>query len=121
MRLVVVLHRRIVSAVADNVTTVIFVTPMAVRMAGPLGLRPAVLLLPMVMAANIGGAATLIGDPPNIMIGSGAGLSFLQFVVALAPPCAIMLLVLEWFAERTFGGELRRTRRRGGSPPLCSR
>src|SRR5688500_16933345 len=95
-----------ISAVADNVTTVIFVTPMAMRMAGPLGLRPAVLLLPMVMAANIGGAATLIGDPPNIMIGSGAGLSFLQFLVALAPPCAIMLLVLEWFAERAFAADL---------------
>lgn len=95
-----------ISAVADNVTTVIFVTPMAVRMAGPLGVRPAVLLLPMVMAANIGGAATLIGDPPNIMIGSGAGLSFLQFVVALAPPCAIMLLMLEWFTERTFARDL---------------
>ena len=52
----------IVSSVADNVTTVIFVTPMAVRMSGPLGVRPAVFLLPMVMAANIGGAATLIGN-----------------------------------------------------------
>ena len=95
-----------VSAVADNVTTVIFVTPMAARMAAPLGVRPVVFLLPMVMAANIGGTATLIGDPPNIMIGSGAGLSFLDFVVALALPCAVMMIVMEWWAERTFGDEL---------------
>ena len=101
-----------ISAVADNVTTVIFVTPMAARMAAPLGVRPIVFLLPMVMAANIGGTATLIGDPPNIMIGSGAGLSFLDFVVALALPCAVMMIVMEWWAERTFGGELSGATRR---------
>jgi Na+/H+ antiporter NhaD/arsenite permease-like protein len=95
-----------VSSVADNVTTVIFVTPMSVRMAGSLGIRPVVFLLPMVMAANIGGTATLIGDPPNIMIGSGAGLSFVDFLVALTIPCAIMMLAMEWYAERVFGGEL---------------
>ncbi|HEX5580217.1 MAG TPA: SLC13 family permease [Gemmatimonadaceae bacterium] len=96
----------LVSSVADNVTTVIFVTPMALRAARPLGVRPVVFLLPMVMAANIGGTATLIGDPPNIMIGSGAGLTFVDFVVALALPCVLMLVLLERYAEHVFGTEL---------------
>jgi len=55
----------VLSAFADNVTTVIFVTPMAGQMALRTGVRPVVYLLPMVMAANIGGTATLIGDPPT--------------------------------------------------------
>src|SRR5512141_986275 len=70
----------VLSAFADNVTTVIFVTPMATGMARQLRVRPVVILLPMVMASNIGGTATLIGDPPNIMIGSGAHLTFMQFI-----------------------------------------
>jgi Na+/H+ antiporter NhaD/arsenite permease-like protein len=98
------------SAFADNVTTVVFLTPMAVQMAKGLGIRPMALLMPMVMAANIGGAATLIGDPPNIMIGSGAELTFLQFLANLAIPCGIMLIGLEWIAERYFREDLRTSR-----------
>ncbi len=90
------------SALADNVTTVIFVTPMAMQMAGQLAVAPTVFLLPMVMAANIGGTATLIGDPPNIMIGSGANLSFTAFLINLTLPVMIMMLVLEWYSERHF-------------------
>lgn len=95
-----------VSAVADNVTTVIFITPMILRMSRALGVRPAVFILPMVMAANIGGTATLIGDPPNIMIGSGAGLTFVDFLLALTVPCAVMMMAMEWYAERVFRDEL---------------
>jgi Na+/H+ antiporter NhaD/arsenite permease-like protein len=61
----------------------------------------------MVMAANIGGTATLIGDPPNIMIGSGAGLSFVQFLADLTVPCAIMMLGLEWLTIRAFPADMR--------------
>ena len=96
------------SAFADNVTTVVFVTPMAVHMAQRLSLRPAAFLLPMVMAANIGGTATLIGDPPNIMIGSGAGLDFVDFIANLAAPCLVMLVALEYFAEWYFRDDLQR-------------
>ncbi len=93
----------LLSSVADNVTTVIFTTPMALELAARLRIRPMALLLPMVMASNIGGTATLIGDPPNILIGSGAGLSFLDFVVNLTAPVLLMLAVLEWFSGRVYG------------------
>ena len=63
------------SAMLDNVTTVIFVTPMAAGMSAKLALSPVAIILPMVIASNIGGTATLIGDPPNIMIGSAVPLS----------------------------------------------
>lgn len=94
----------IVSALADNVTTVIFMTPMVREMAARTGVRAAAFLLPMVMASNIGGTATLIGDPPNIIIGSAAGLSFLQFVDALVIPVLWMMVALgavsRWFYRR---------------------
>ena len=92
----------LLSSVADNVTTVIFATPMALEVAALMRIRPAALLMPMVMASNIGGTATLIGDPPNILIGSFAGLSFLDFVVNLTAPVLIMLVVLEWYSARYY-------------------
>lgn len=96
----------VLSAFLDNVTTVIFVTPMVIGLATRMGLRPAPLLLPMIMASNIGGTATLIGDPPNIMIGSGANLSFIEFVRTLTLPCAVMMFWLLAFSRRRFGREL---------------
>ncbi len=97
----------LLSAFLDNVTTVIFVTPMVLGMARRLRLDPAVYLLPMIMASNIGGTATLIGDPPNIMIGSGANLSFLDFLEDLTLPCALMILWLEWYTKRYYADALR--------------
>lgn len=95
-----------VSAVADNVTTVIFVTPMAAVMARQAKIRLEVILLPMVIASNIGGTATLIGDPPNILIGSAAGLSFVAFLSNLTIPIILMMFVLEWYTRRFFRDDL---------------
>lgn len=95
------------SAFLDNVTTVIFVTPMVIGIARRLQLAPVVFLLPMIMASNIGGTTTLIGDPPNIMIGSGANLSFLDFVRDLTLPCVLMIFWLEFYSRRYYGEELR--------------
>ncbi len=92
----------VLSAFADNVTTVIFIAPMALQMARSIGVAPVVYLLPVVMASNIGGTATLIGDPPNIMIGSGANLTFVQFLIALAPPVTLMALMLPALSARYF-------------------
>jgi Na+/H+ antiporter NhaD/arsenite permease-like protein len=58
----------------------------------------------MVMASNIGGTATLIGDPPNIMIGSGANLAFIDFIAHLTIPCALMMLWLEFYTRRYYRG-----------------
>lgn len=110
----------IASALLDNVTTVIFVTPIALGMAAQLGVAPMAILLPMIMAANIGGTATLIGDPPNIMIGSGAGLSFGDFLVHLAAPVLLMMVALQWFAVRRFGAELAITSPRSIGDPAAA-
>lgn len=71
----------VLSAFLDNVTTVLLVGPMTISIAGILGLNPVPFLLTQILASNIGGTATLIGDPPNIMIGSQAGLSFVDFIM----------------------------------------
>lgn len=98
----------VASAFLDNVTTVVFVTPMVIAMAHRLQVRSSAFLLPMIMAANIGGTATLIGDPPNIMIGSGAGLSFVDFVEDLTLPCVLMMIWLEFYSRRYYAQDLFR-------------
>ena len=81
------------SAFLDNVTTMLLLTPVLVEICLILKLHPFTLLLPCVLASNFGGTATLIGDPPNIMIGSYAGLTFNDFVIALTPVVAIVMAV----------------------------
>jgi Na+/H+ antiporter NhaD/arsenite permease-like protein len=94
----------VLSSVLNNVTTVIFAYPMAAAMARRLRIDPSAFLLPMVMASNIGGTATLIGDPPNILIGTDprSGLSFLAFIEHLTVPCALMMVVLVWYSRRYY-------------------
>ncbi|OPX91544.1 MAG: Arsenical pump membrane protein [Pelotomaculum sp. PtaB.Bin013] len=75
----------VVSAFLDNVTTVLLIVPVTFAIAGRLKLNPIPFLIAEVIASNIGGTATLIGDPPNIMIGSATGLGFIDFVIALTP------------------------------------
>ena len=81
----------ILSAFLDNVTTVILMVPVTFVIAEALDSDPIPFLLTQVMASNIGGASTLIGDPPNILIGSAAGLTFAEFVINLTPVVLITL------------------------------
>jgi Na+/H+ antiporter NhaD/arsenite permease-like protein len=79
------------SAMLDNVTVIVLIAPVAIYVAGTLGVSPVPFLISSVMASNIGGAATLVGDPPNILIGSAANIDFLEFLVNMGPPVLISL------------------------------
>lgn len=81
------------SATLDNVTTVLLIGPMTLVITQILELNPIPFLITEILASNIGGTATLIGDPPNIMIGSAAGLSFTDFLTHTGPAAIIILLV----------------------------
>ncbi|MCF7821572.1 MAG: ArsB/NhaD family transporter [Mariprofundaceae bacterium] len=88
------------SAFLDNVTTVLLIAPVTLLITDALGIKPYPFLFAQILASNIGGTATLIGDPPNIMIGSAAGLSFYDFLVNLAPITPLIMLatiIMIWF------------------------
>ena len=84
----------VVSAFLDNVTTVILIMPITFAIARKLEIDPIPYLLTEVFASNIGGTATLIGDPPNIIIGSAAGFSFMDFVNNLTLVVAVILIAV---------------------------
>jgi len=83
----------ILSALLDNVTTILILTPVIILVSVELGVRPIPYIISAALASNIGGMATLIGDPPNIMIGSAAGLGFTDFLVNMGPLVLILLVV----------------------------
>lgn len=88
------LFTAVTSAFLDNVTTVILIMPITFVIAKKLDIDPVPYLLTEIFASNIGGTATLIGDPPNIIIGSAGGLSFMDFVKELSPVILVILLVV---------------------------
>lgn len=81
----------LMSMVLDNVTTIIIIVPVTVSLADILGISPFPFLISEVLLSNIGGVATLIGDPPNILIGSASGFGFVDFLTHLAP-----IVLLAW-------------------------
>ncbi|MGX6608167.1 ArsB/NhaD family transporter [Micromonosporaceae bacterium Da 78-11] len=84
----------VVSAALDNVTTVLLIAPVTLLVCDRLGVPPVPFLLAEVFASNIGGAATLVGDPPNIIIASRSGLNFNDFLSVLAPFVLLVMVVL---------------------------
>ncbi len=98
------------SAFLDNVTTVLLMTPVTIEIALILRISPWALIFPEIMASNIGGATTLIGDPPNILIGSASGLGFNAFVVNMGPIVLISMVVLLGMMWLFFGKEYKKKR-----------
>ena len=94
------------SAVLNNVSTVLLVVPATLAIAEELDLGPFPFLFAQVFASNIGGTATLIGDPPNIMIGSQAGLDFNSFIVNVAPAALLVMAVQVLMVHLTWGREM---------------
>lgn len=99
----------VISAFLDNVTTMILIAPITLLIADAMRVDPVPLLLSETMASNIGGTATLIGDPPNILVGSAASLSFLDFIKHLTPLVIIVLIVFTFMAMGLFGKPLKKS------------
>ena len=93
------------SAFLDNVTAMLLLTPVTIEIALILGISPLTLLMPEIMASNFGGTSTLIGDPPNIMIGSYAGLTFNDFVITLTPVVVITMVAQILYTRWYYGKE----------------
>ncbi len=91
--IVLALVTAVFSAFLDNLTTVLLVVPIALLIAEKLKVSPYPFLVSQILASNIGGTATLIGDPPNILIGSATGYSFTDFLVTLGPVVVILLFL----------------------------
>ena len=91
------------SALLDNVTTVLLIVPVTFQITRKLKINPYPYLIAEIFASNIGGTATLIGDPPNILIGSAINLSFMDFVNELTPVVAVTMLVLIWSFDLIWG------------------
>ena len=103
----------VVSALLDNVTTVLLVVPVTLVITEALKVSPYPFLFSQILASNIGGTATLIGDPPNILIGGQVGLSFNDFLIHLSPVIVVILIVhvisihLIWGRSMASTAELR--------------
>jgi len=104
--ILLVLVTAVASALLDNVTTVLLIAPVTLLVCDRLAINPAPFLMAEAFASNIGGTATLVGDPPNIIIASKAGLTFDDFLVHLAPIVIIVMAVLIALLPRLFPGAL---------------
>ncbi len=99
----------VISSVLNDTTVMLLMTPISIQMALALNIHPAAIVVPEVLASNIGGAATLIGTPPNTIIGSYVGLSFNQFLVNMLPislmGMGILLVMTRWLYRAEFDWE----------------
>ena len=106
---VLVVITGVISSVLNDTTVMLLMTPVSIQIALALRIHPAAIVVPEVLASNIGGAATLIGTPPNTIIGSYVGLTFNQFLGNMLPISAMGMLLLlgmtRWLYRGEFGGE----------------
>ena len=92
----------VASAGLDNVTTVLLVAPVTLLVCEQIGVRPVPFLIAEALASNIGGTATLVGDPPNLIVASRSGLGFNDFLVNLGPVVVVMLVAFVGLARVLF-------------------
>ncbi len=104
--IVLMLITGVASALLDNVTTMLLMTPITIQIALGMNLNPLPLLLPQVWASNVAGISTLIGTPTNILIGSYADISFGDFLVNLTPGVVLALIVLIIYVQIVYRKEL---------------
>ncbi len=97
------------SALLDNVTTVLLIVPVTFSITKELNINPIPFLITEIMASNIGGTATLIGDPPNIMISGPAGLTFMDFIINLAPVVLVVFIVTILVLRLIFRKDMKTT------------
>lgn len=93
----------ITSAFLNDVTAILMLAPLSIQIAAAIGLNPMIIVIPEVLVSNIGGAATLIGDPPSTIVGSHIGISFGGYLANMAPIafiCLLALLAVNWFQYR---------------------
>lgn len=99
----------VASMFVDNVTTILLMVPVTISITRTLGINPIPFIMAQVLVSNVGGAATLIGDPPNILIGSAAGIDFNTFLIYMGPTIAIIfgfsLLLIKLFFRKELSGE----------------
>ena len=99
----------VASMFVDNVTTILLMIPVTLSITRTLGIHPIPFIIAQVLVSNIGGAATLIGDPPNILIGSAAGIDFNSFIVYMGPTIAVVfgfsLLLIKLFFKKELKSE----------------
>jgi Na+/H+ antiporter NhaD/arsenite permease-like protein len=101
----------IASALLDNVTTMLLMTPITIQIALAMGVNPLALLMPEVLSSNVVGISTLIGTPTNILIGSYGHLSFNDFLSNLTPGVLLALIGLVVYSELTYRREFKKTGR----------
>lgn len=115
--LILVLLTGVTSSFLNNVTAMLLLVPLSIQIAEAAGVHPFTYAIPEVMAANIGGAATIIGDPPSTIVGSALGLGFFEYAVEAAAVVAVSLLLLVgltgWMYRRELTGA-----KKGTSPGL---
>ncbi len=109
MLLILSLTTAVLSAFLDNVTTVLLIAPVTLAVTRQLEVPPYPFLFAEIFASNIGGTATLIGDPPNIIIGSAAGLSFNEFVIHLTPVILVVMATQLAATHLIWGRAMRAT------------
>lgn len=115
-----VLLTAVTSAFLNDVTAILLLLPLSIEIAETVGVHPFAYVIPEVLASNIGGAATLIGDPPSTIVGSHLGLGFVRYLVNMAPIAILsmipLLVITGWLYRREFAGSRERL-----SPVLVAR